>query len=304
MKNKNLLSIEHYAESFGTNKHKPKDYIKYLKRCVSLKETYISNNDEENAKRCLLLESILQIQHNYLKTYKLILKNKHESAWSCIIDIENEIELIKPYIEVDFAKYKLDIVKDKNTKIQTLFPYTLFFSAGYTVGNYRCSICGEVITLRHRCNHKKGQIYNGSWCFWIKENITNFDHVAVVTNPKDKRCIPKEFNGKRFDFSVVDELVIHIKRPYLNWDLKWSKLRHPHDFFKDVKETDYCPCGSDKLYKDCCLKESGVLRPHVDFDFGQGFSDNPNIIKYHYPKSKDNVSAFKSDMQGIIMTMK
>ena len=46
MKNKNLLSIEHYAESFGTNKHKPKDYIKYLKRCVSLKETYISNNDE------------------------------------------------------------------------------------------------------------------------------------------------------------------------------------------------------------------------------------------------------------------
>ena len=213
MKNKNLLSIEHYAESFGTNKHKPKDYIKYLKRCVSLKETYISNNDEENAKRCLLLESILQIQHNYLKTYKLILKNKHDSAWSCIIDIENEIELIKPYIEVDFAKYKLDIVKDKNTKIQTLFPYTLFFSAGYTVGNYRCSICGEVITLRHRCNHKKGQIYNGRWCFWIKENITNFDHVAVVTNPKDKRCIPKEFNGKRFDFSVVDELVIHIKRP-------------------------------------------------------------------------------------------
>ena len=191
MKNKNLLSIEHYAESFGTNKHKPKDYIKYLKRCVSLKETYISNNDEENAKRCLLLESILQIQHNYLKTYKLILKNKHDSA--CIIDIENEIELIKPYIEVDFAKYKLDIVKDKNTKIQTLFPYTLFFSAGYTVGNYRCSICGEVITLRHRCNHKKGQIYNGRWCFWIKENITNFDHVAVVTNPKDKRCIPKEF---------------------------------------------------------------------------------------------------------------
>lgn len=303
MQSKQIKLIEEYIESFGTKKYNSKNYRKYFKKCFQLKKQYIISVKEELSKKCLLYESVIRIQYNYLKLYKLILKDKHENAWSYIIDIENELNLIKPYLFEDFSKYKLDSIEDKITKIQTLFPYKLFFSAGYTVENYKCSICGKTITLRNRCEHKKGNIYNGRWCYWIKQNIINFDHVAVVFNPKNKKCIPTNINGERLDFSLVNELVTHLHKPYLNWDLKWTKIRHPHDFFKDVKGTDNCPCDSGLLYKDCCLKEHGVLRPHVEFDLGKGFCDNPNAIKYLYTTKNEKISDNKkSHMESIIMT--
>jgi len=301
MSNKQIQSIERYLEDFGNKGYNPKDWRKYLAKCINLKENYIYSKDFKNANVCLLLESVIHIHHKYLKSYKLIAKDQQEKAWSLIIDIENLIDRIKPYLLKEFSKYKIDIIEDKNKKIQTLFPYTHFFITGFSVKSYKCSICGETISMRNRCKHKTGHIYNGRWCVWKAVDMTNFDHVAIVENPKDKRCIITNFEGNRLNFSIVNALINNINKPYLNWDLKWSKLRHPHKFFKDVKESDTCPCGSGLTYNDCCMKESGVLRPHVDFDFGEGFCTKSKAVKYCYSKPKLPKKEKEHVMSGVIL---
>lgn len=50
------------------------------------------------------------------------------------------------------------------------------------------------------------------------------------------------------------------------------------------------------------MKESGVLRPHVDFDLGNGFSKNPSMIKYYYPSQQKINNNKESNIESIIMT--
>lgn len=293
--------IVNYATSFGTKNYSYKKQNKYLKQCTSLKEFAIKRGLADAANSFLLLESILIVHKKYLKYYKLIKKNKHEDAWQLIIDVEYLLNRIKLYIYDDFAKFKLDIIEDKNTKIQTLYPYKYFMSTGFTFKNYRCSICGEIVSIHNRCKHKKGHIYNGRWCYWICKEIIDFNHVAVVENPKDKHCIITKCGGHRFDFSLVDELVVPLKKPYLKWDLRWTKIRHPHEHYENLKETDSCPCESGLLYKDCCMKEAGILRPHVEIDFGQGYPSEPSITKCFSPPKRQPLQGQENTMEGIIM---
>ena len=118
MSNKQIQSIERYLEDFGNKGYNPKDWRKYLAKCINLKENYIYSKDFKNANVCLLLESVIHIHHKYLKSYKLIAKDQQEKAWSLIIDIENLIDRISKILGRDINDLILPL-EDENFKEDT-----------------------------------------------------------------------------------------------------------------------------------------------------------------------------------------
>lgn len=284
MSQKQLNNITEYLKSFKFNTYDTKKYLKVKGQLENFKKFYVGANDAENAKFIWCLEAVAFIQKHYIKVFKLLKKEQFQKAWDCLFDIETAIKALKPHFYKYFNEYYLDVIEDKVKKYQSLYPYKMFMSIGIIVEEQKCSICGQVRTLRTPCEHKVGEIYNGEYCNRITTKIKKFDHVSFVKNPKDKRCILTELDGKPidYDYSLIKELLRFVDKPLEHWDIKWSKIRHPHELFKNIKPNDECPCGSEKTYQDCCLNNNdGVLRPHCDF-ISPKLRNKAGEITYHY----------------------
>ena len=49
----------------------------------------------------------------------------------------------------------------------------------------KCSICNEDFS---KCDHIRGEAYMGVSCTEQCTEFKNIDHLAIVSNPDDKRC--------------------------------------------------------------------------------------------------------------------
>jgi hypothetical protein len=83
-----------------------------------------------------------------------------------------------------------------------------------------------------------------------------------------------------YNYSVIRYLVDRLQSPFDGWTFDKTKMRHPHSRYSHVGRNEPCPCESGKKYKNCCLNESGVLRPHVQFHFSNPPPKEQLTIEY------------------------
>ena len=79
-----------------------------------------------------------------------------------------------------------------------------------------------------------------------------------------------ERNGTQkdqYNYSLVEYAIKALREPFDAWKVERTTRRQPHSRYADVGRNDPCPCDSGKKYKQCCLREAGVLRPHFQFSF-------------------------------------
>ncbi|MEQ1565183.1 MAG: hypothetical protein ABMA64_06055 [Myxococcota bacterium] len=69
------------------------------------------------------------------------------------------------------------------------FPPRVFFSPGFSHSPGRCTICDENIVT---CEHEEGLIYNGQVCAEHSIVDLEFNHIAIVDNPRDRRACAEE----------------------------------------------------------------------------------------------------------------
>ncbi len=69
-----------------------------------------------------------------------------------------------------------------------------------SIGN--CSICNKSF---YECNHIENNIYCGKLCY--RKNISNIkgNHVALVENPRDRRCIVTNYGHEN---SIIDSFTL------------------------------------------------------------------------------------------------
>ena len=97
--------------------------------------------------------------------------------------------------------------------------------------------------------------------------------MAFVKNPVQKYSVPFFSDSKgestkdQYNYAIVKYLIQRLTSPFHEWDIEWTKRRHPHSRFADIGQNEPCPCESGKKYKDCCLPKEAVLRPHCLFTF-------------------------------------
>lgn len=225
------------------------------------------------------LKTILEIKDRYIKTFFLLRDKKHYDAWVLLERVEIDISFLEKNVDEDFIKkYKLYFYKEIIESWQSLFPYKIFFSMGFTVKRYICSICAHVIRPRSRCIHEKGKVYNGELCFHIGDGIHDIKEISIVNNPMQKSCIALI----DYDYSIVDFVSERLESPFDYWKPFKTKKLIDRAEFNEIDENDLCPCQENrKLFKECCFNKEEIEFPHIDIAFRKLPPSNlaTNLIK-------------------------
>ena len=85
-------------------------------------------------------------------------------------------------------RYELTKLYDLLLEYEALYPYKVFCSSEYIIEEASCSICGKSV-LGLDCPHIKGELYWGEPAVHNITKIKEFQAVALVSHPEDKRCI-------------------------------------------------------------------------------------------------------------------
>jgi hypothetical protein len=237
-----------------------------------LKETAVEKQDQVQAKEIWILEQILIIQEAYVVAFNQMRSGKYYEGWCSLEKVELGILFLERHFKELTDEYFLTFIKKHLGQYQGLYPYKIFMSPEILEEEKVCSICKNPISIRDFCGHRVGEIYDGKICL---REVTKmqFLGVALVESPVQKYSVPFISDPKtgktvdHYNYGPVAYVVDKLESPFHNWDIQWTKRRQPHSKFKDVGRNDKCPCESGNKYKECCLKESGVIRPHCDIIF-------------------------------------
>ena len=239
---------------------------------VSLKAKAVAEGEELQAKSLWCLQEILRAQNLYLQAFKRLSDGEFYSAWCDFEQIEIALASLERNFRSAWGYYLLDSIKKHTANWRSLFPYKMFLSPEM-VERAECSICHRPIEPRRPCGHVVGEIYWGEECHRLITSIDAVLGIAFVTNPVQKYSVVfmhDPATGKSRDhyrYDVVRYAANALREPFDDWNVERTTRRQPHSRFSGVGRNDPCPCESGKKYKKCCLPESGVLRPHLEFTF-------------------------------------
>jgi len=232
---------------------------------IQKKQNCVDAGDEQGANRWAILNSLLGIQNDYIKVFELLADQDYYRGWCLLERIEIAVKLVLCHYQPNGDEYKILFIQQYVRQTQKLFPYQLFGSSEFVKKEVRCSICNSLITLRKRCEHKKGKLYMGEFCGHV---ITQADFIgmSMVTEPFNKYSV-MGVTGKEDDsyrYPQIDFLLSIIDHPFNEWRTKDYKILDNHANYHAGRNED-CPCGSKMKYKKCCLLKAGVELDHTEF---------------------------------------
>lgn len=237
------------------------DASQMLASLRSHKVAAVAEDDQALAKEIWCLETVIHARSSFESAFVALKAERYYEAWCKLYEAETFLKALRPHHSLH--GYGLEWIAEYVSRFQSMFPYRKFASIGFLILEKRCGLCDAILKPSTACRHRKGEIYNGEMCFHVLTDVEP-NHVALVDDPHDKRCII-ELN---YDFSLVQYLAEHLESPYDRWNYEMTKVVHPHSFFSSRAKTDPCPCSSGDAYGDCCATHpDGVLMPHINFIF-------------------------------------
>jgi hypothetical protein len=239
-----------------------------------VKKQAVKKGEHDKAKLLWCYEQILRIQENYRSSFRQMREGAYYQAWCTLERIEIELLALERHYDIQDDTFKIHFINKHTRQFQLLYPYRVFSSPEMVKVRMVCSICNRPIRIRNPCGHLVGEIYRGEMCGRIITEV-NFIGLSLVTNPSQRYSVLftyKEGSDEEidnYDYSAVEYVVSGLRYPFVEWNMFWTKTRHPHSRFKDVNPESNCPCGSKKSYRSCCLRKPGVLRPHLQISFSE-----------------------------------
>lgn len=180
----------------------------------SAKYTYAEQGEEKQADNFLYLQCSVYAVASMLKAIISIKKSEYKEAWDLIIDAEEYISVgLRTAPQVDFLN---SLSKNREMIEKVLLPEMPFYnSIGAIVTGGKCNICNQEYSV---CEHIEGFIYSGTVCRLVKIRDLKMDHSAIVEEPRDRRCIPLEFEADKDNW-----------RDIFTWKLKPRKEENADD---------------------------------------------------------------------------
>ena len=244
------------------------------------KEIAVSQGDEELANNCWREEEALKLNILYIEAFAKLKDHEYREAWQDLERCEINANFISENSRDSFLrKSRVSFIKEKVAGWQSIYPYCVFASPGFTVGYYTCSICDRKIRPRSRCSHKKGRIYNGELCLHVAHDL-EFLELSIVTKPVQKYSVLHD--DDTLDFSIIDHLLELLDHAFEDWRLNWTRKAFPIDRFSKVQPDAECPCKSGKTFEQCCLGKTEVEIPHVDFVLSKELPESKEEVRFPY----------------------
>lgn len=207
-----------------------------------------------------VLERYVRMFGEYGFLWHQIANSNFSESWSTLQNVFDLIRLIKRFSTIDISA-----IEHQLYALETLYPYNIFFSMGAVVECFECSICGQDIDS-FKCTHRRGELYRGQMAVAIARNIVQLDHLAMVEQPVDKRCVIS-YNNDAQQFNVVRYLANLLSTRSLNVlsfaGAVWGKRIVTNDRHREMGRNERCYCDSGKKYKMCCIGKASVEQDHV-----------------------------------------
>jgi hypothetical protein len=228
----------------------------------------IGNSDQDdNVLRDLFaLSRFVDLLESYAELWASVVAQEFAKSWNSVQDALDRVRLVKKFSGLDVSFFE-----DQLLELERAYPYKVFASMGAVVDRFDCSICGLDID-GDMCTHRRGELYGGSLAHGIAREIISLDHVSLVLDPVDKRCVIT-LDDVPLQFPVVDYIsqllrsgrmkVLSFKR------LEWSKRRESNPDYGRLGRNDVCFCGSTKKFKHCCQGSAVIEKDHVDVVFDE-----------------------------------
>lgn len=229
------------------------------------KAILISDAQDEVLNDLFILNEICLLLDDYIRFWHILTKNKFSASWTKLQDVQDRLRIIYRFTLIPRPAF-LNLIESQCGEIEKFYPYQVFFSMGTMIEEEECSICGEAVDS-FECLHIKGQLYQGNLAYGIVKKVAGLDHVAMVDNPKDKRCVVSfEDTAEQFHLiRYLSGLIVNLKLKPLNFShLDFKKIKVKHDEIPKVGRNKPCICGSSKKYKKCCYGKEIIEKDHVD----------------------------------------
>lgn len=195
------------------------------------------NAEEQAINDLFLLKTNIKLLDCYKRFWEKIVQQEFSDSWNFLQDGLDLLRILKKFLIEDAYK-RVSFVEHQFKELELLYPYKLFLSVSATCKLAECNLCGKDIDS-FECEHQRGELYWGKLAHGIIHTVEQLDHVALVTNPADKRCVVI-YSDKAERFKLVrylSELLIDGRLKPLDFSgLKFSKRKIKNPDFKRLKE--------------------------------------------------------------------
>jgi len=219
------------------------------------------STQEEYLNDVYVLKQFVNFISFYSGLWESVIKGEFSESWNVLQNALDTMRCIKKFSKLDLSYFEEQLIE-----LEKIYPYNVFFSIGATVELFECSICGlDIDSLA--CCHRKGELYSGQMAIAIARNISQFDHIAMVSIPEDKRCVIT-YDNESEQFKLIRYLSGLVKHGRLTISdfkgLNFSVVKRINPDFVKQNRNEKCSCGSGKKFKKCCIHSRYIDGDHVD----------------------------------------
>ncbi len=239
---------------------------------AGVKASAVERGDQDLASAAWCLEQIAAAQEFYLMAFSQCRQRQFYAAWCELERGEVRLSWLRRHFLDPRHSLGVEILCDRITRMQALFPYRVFLSPGLLVKRMRCSICGEIIRLRRSCGHRRFSLYDGEMCGRILEDVEPLE-VSLVERPVQKYSVAFPQGLGSYNYALVDYLVRALETPWSEWSVEIQKRRrvlpeYDTPAYRKLGRNERCACGSGLKFKKCCLDKMREEHEHYQFSFG------------------------------------
>lgn len=213
-----------------------------------------------------LFKVIISFHNSLVSLWEDIANQKYSSSWSFLQNCFDNLRTINKFSLNNKKNKSLNLFEKQLLILEKLYPYKIFLSMGWEVLFYECSICKKDIDS-FDCPHNIGELYNGKMAIGIAKEITNINHISMVENPLDKRCVV-QYEDDSEHFKILQYmnkmLILNKLTPITYYDIDETPRKTYNKDYIKLERNKKCFCGSDKKFKRCCINKEFIEEKHIE----------------------------------------
>jgi hypothetical protein len=160
-------------------------------RVKGFKYGAVAAGHEGTANKLFQLQCRLNAQRLFLRMWLALKRNEPFQAWNELVEAQEYVAMALR-AAVDDIQLE-EFVEHLQRAEAVIFPgFAYYQSWSVLMRGGTCTVCGRPFA---DCDHIEGRVYLGRMCVRVNPELISCDHIALVKDPRDRRCVITEIEA-------------------------------------------------------------------------------------------------------------